>query len=218
MAPAQVGSHACRCELTHHTTKLVVLTGGPCAGKTAALEMARRSFCEHVAVLPEAASIVFGGGFPRHETLPGRRAAQRAIFHMQRQLETLTTEEGAVAVALCDRGTVDGLAYWPGDPEQYWLEVNATLEQEFGRYAAVIHLETPEPERGYNRDNALRIETAEEAKRLDRLISKAWEGHPRRTLISSAENFVDKALRALELVRNELPPCCQSHPLVTGSL
>jgi len=39
---------------------LVVLTGGPGAGKTAFLEIARRNFCEHIAVLPEAASIVFG--------------------------------------------------------------------------------------------------------------------------------------------------------------
>jgi predicted ATPase len=42
--------------------KLVVLTGGPGAGKTALLEVVRRHFCEHVVVLPEAASIVFGGG------------------------------------------------------------------------------------------------------------------------------------------------------------
>jgi predicted ATPase len=57
---------------------LVVLTGGPGAGKTALLEIARRNFCEHIAVLPEAVSIVFGGGFWRKETAPARRAAQRA--------------------------------------------------------------------------------------------------------------------------------------------
>ncbi len=43
----------------------VVLTGGPGAGKTAALEVIRRLYAPHVQVLPEAASIVFGGGFPR---------------------------------------------------------------------------------------------------------------------------------------------------------
>ena len=40
----------------------MVLTGGPGAGKTAVLEVVRRTFCEHVTVLPEAASILFMGG------------------------------------------------------------------------------------------------------------------------------------------------------------
>jgi hypothetical protein len=30
--------------------------------KTALLELIRQSFCSHVRVLPEAASVVFGGG------------------------------------------------------------------------------------------------------------------------------------------------------------
>lgn len=55
---------ACACKDVHER-KRVVLTGGPGAGKTALLELVRQSFCTHVKVLPEAASIVFGGGFPR---------------------------------------------------------------------------------------------------------------------------------------------------------
>jgi hypothetical protein len=58
----------------------VVITGGPGAGKTAVLELVARSFCPHVAILPEAATIVFGGGFPRHTTTVGLMAAQRAIY------------------------------------------------------------------------------------------------------------------------------------------
>jgi hypothetical protein len=38
------------------------------------LEMVRTSLCQHVHVLPEAASIVFGGGFPRHDDPTCRRA------------------------------------------------------------------------------------------------------------------------------------------------
>src|SRR5262245_41814414 len=104
---------SCACSKTH-PTKLVVLTGGPGAGKTAILELIKHHGCEHVVVLPEAATIVFRGGFPRGVSEPARRAAQRAIFHVQRELEQLALEEGRGAVALCDRGTIDGLAYWPG--------------------------------------------------------------------------------------------------------
>ena len=37
-----------------------MLTGGPGAGKTATLEMIKDAFCDHVKVVPEAASVVFG--------------------------------------------------------------------------------------------------------------------------------------------------------------
>jgi predicted ATPase len=97
---------------------MVVLTGGSGAGKTAILELARRYFCKHVDVLPEAAGILFGGGFPRLPSDAGRRAAQRAIFHVQTALEDLSITANA-AVTLCDRGTVDSLAYWPGAADTF---------------------------------------------------------------------------------------------------
>ncbi|MEO7730300.1 MAG: hypothetical protein ABIY55_04965, partial [Kofleriaceae bacterium] len=62
-----------------HTSRRIVLTGGPGAGKTAVLELMRRTLCKHVTVLPEAAGIVFGGGFPRGAVPVLRRASQRAI-------------------------------------------------------------------------------------------------------------------------------------------
>ena len=69
----------CACT-TPHRRKRIVLTGGPGAGKTAVLELVRQEFCAHVQILPEAAGIVFGGGFPRTGSLEWRRGAQRAIF------------------------------------------------------------------------------------------------------------------------------------------
>ena len=41
----------CRCAQPHQRRR-VVLTGGPGAGKTAVLELVRRTFCHHVDVLP----------------------------------------------------------------------------------------------------------------------------------------------------------------------
>jgi predicted ATPase len=97
------------CDCTErHVPRRLVLTGGPGAGKTAALELIRRaSFCEHIQIVPDAAGIVFGGGFPRRRDTGGRKAAQRAIFHVQRELEEIGAADNA-AIVLCDRGTVDG--------------------------------------------------------------------------------------------------------------
>ena len=77
---------ACGCTARSHVPLLVVLTGGPGAGKTAVLEVIRRNFCEHVAVLPEAASILFGGGFPRRPDRNARAAAQRAIARVRAEV------------------------------------------------------------------------------------------------------------------------------------
>ena len=89
-----------------HKAGLVVVTGGPGAGKTAIVEMAKKDFCQHVAILPEAASIIFGGGFWRLNTLNAKMAAQRAIFHVQREMEGLITSENRWALGLCDRGEI----------------------------------------------------------------------------------------------------------------
>lgn len=205
-------SGACRCRLGAHACRLVVVTGGPGAGKTALLELVRRHFCEHVAVLPEAASIVFGGGFPRRATESGRRAAQRAIFAVQRQLERAVVEEATAAVALCDRGTLDGLAYWPGAPADFWRDLGGDAERERGRYAAVVHLRVP-PAAEYPHDNPLRLETAAEAALIDERIAAAWRGHPRLWTVEHAPRFLDKVERALALIRAELPPCCRGHAI-----
>jgi predicted ATPase len=201
----------CKCRLPAHAGRIVVLTGGPGAGKTAVLEVVRRQLCEHIVVLPEAASIVYGGGFPRHAIDAGRRAGQRAIYHVQRELERLTLEEGMAAIGLCDRGTVDGAAYWPGTPESYWDELGTTLERELARYAAVIHLRTPSAERGYNHQNVLRTESAVEAAAIDERIARAWSSHPQRFFVESSADFLEKAARAIALIRAELPACCREH-------
>lgn len=201
----------CECKDFDHAPRLVVLTGGPGAGKTAVLETVRRNFCEHVQVLPEAAGIVFGGGFPREDTLASRCAAQRAIFHVQRELERAAIETRKAAVVLCDRGTLDGLAYWPLDDASYLSQTGVERVEELARYAAVIHLRTPPLENGYDHSNPLRIESAHEAQAIDARIERAWASHPQRAFVDSTSEFVEKVRRAVGLIREQIPECCRKH-------
>jgi len=197
-------THDCQCHEVHDPRR-VVLTGGPGAGKTATLEMIRQTFCGHVRVLPEAAGILFTGGFPRTFSGEPLKAAQRAIFYVQQELEAAAQENAAIL--LCDRGTVDGLAYWPG-PEDFFSAVGTTREEQFARYHLVIHLRTPSAEGGYNRSNPLRIESAAEAAAIDERILGAWNGHPHRVVVPNATAFLTKATRVVELISSVLPPCC----------
>lgn len=196
----------CTCTSTHRSRRIVV-TGGPGAGKTAVLELIRRAMCHHVHVLPESAGIVFGGGFPRESRAAVLRPAQRAIYYVQRELEATALADDH-AIVVCDRGTLDGLAYWPG-PDDLLASVGASLGSELERYDAVIHLRTPAASNGYDRTNPLRVETAEEAAAIDAKIAQVWANHPRRYEIPATSDFFAKAERALAMIQNELPACCR---------
>ncbi len=183
-------------------TDLIVITGGPGAGKTAVLEIIRKELCNDIVILPEAASIVFGGGFWRLESKTAQRASQRAIMHIQREMENLVQDEHKWAAGLCDRGTLDGLAYWPEDENEFWRSMQSDLLSEYSRYKAVIHLRTPTEKLGYNHENPLRIETAAQAKAIDDRISDIWSSHPNYHEIKSNTDFLVKAQEALKHINH----------------
>ncbi len=197
----------CECQASHDGRR-VVLTGGPGAGKSAVLELARLFFCEHVVTLPEAAGIVFGGRFPRDGRPAIVQAGQCAIYHVQRALET-TVEAEHAAMVICDRSTLDSSAYWQG-PGDLWSAVGTTREAEMDRYHAAIHLRTPAAPRLYVRNNPLRIETLEQAHALDARIADAWRGHPRYFEIPATPDFLAKAGHALAHLRELIPECCRT--------
>ena len=206
------GECACRAK---HRTRRVVLTGGPGAGKTAVLEMLSHEICPHVVISKEAAGILFAGGFPRGHEPAKRRAAQRAIYHVQLELEAMLADSNA-AVILFDRAIVDGAAYWPG-PGDFWREVGLSREQAIGRYDAVIHMRSPGGQNGYGHQNPLRTETAAEARAIDERILEAWGGHPSRFIVDATPNFPAKAELALALIRAQIPACCSAQLATTST-
>jgi predicted ATPase len=218
MSELMVGTGSCVCKATHGKPELVVLTGGPGAGKTAVLEVARKMVCPHVAILPEAAGIIFSGGFPRESSIDARRAIQRAIFHVQRELEAMVLARSDIALVLCDRGTVDGKAYWANTTADFFESLGTSLTDEIARYRTVIHLEVPEPHEGYNHDNPLRIEDVAEARAIDATIREAWGTHADRVFIDADVDFVAKTLSALRAIHRVLPTCCTNGKGRTGSI
>ncbi len=189
---------------------MVVVTGGPGAGKTALLEVARRHYCEHVIVLREAASIVYGGGFPRLAPAAARRHAQIAIAHVQDEMERIERETGQAALILCDRGVLDGLAYWPADEASFLAELHTTRSELLGRYDGVLHLRPPPANEGYDHANPLRVESAAEAAAIDARIEQAYAGHPERQFVESAGSFFSKLETAIAWLDPWVPECCRA--------
>lgn len=185
----------------------LVLTGGPSGGKTTVAQSLAREYSNQVLMVPEAASILFGGGWPRRKTPMGVTHQQKAIFYVQREVEELLAEEHPDKLLVCDRGSLDGLAYWPDRtrPMDYIKSVGTTVQTEVDRYDWVIHLDTA-PEASYDTTNPLRNESHDEALRLNDRIREAWSSHPQRFIIGTARSghFSDKLRRALFIVEEIL--------------
>jgi len=179
---------------THDNNRCrIVLTGGPGGGKTTAADLFRREIGERVVLVPESATLLFGGGFPRSKDPKAVLAAQRAIFHVQRNLEDTQAALFPGRILLCDRGTVDGAAYWPGEPHHFFNALGTTLEHELSRYDAVIFFETAaagglQIEGG----NPVRNETSREALNLDRKLRALWSKHRRFVLVPHNRSFFKK--------------------------
>lgn len=197
-SPHKPGNNRCR----------IVLTGGPGGGKTTAADLFRREIGERVVIVPEAATLLFSGGFPRAETTLGVHAVQRAVYHVQRNLEDTQAALFPGRILLCDRGTVDGAAYWPDEPHHFFAAVGSSLEVELARYDAVIFFESAAAgglhiEGG----NPVRTESVEQAVDLDRKLRNLWSRHPRFVLVPHNVSFFKKisfGLAVLDGIVSEL--------------
>ena len=171
----------------------IVLTGGPGGGKTTAADLFRREIGERVVLVPEAATMVFSGGFPRSTQPLAVHAAQRAIYEVQRNLEDVQAALYPDRVLLCDRGTVDGAAYWPGEPHHFFDEIGSTLERELARYDAVIFFESAAVGgMGIEGGNPIRNESLEKAVELDGKLRALWMKHPKFVLVPHNPSFFKK--------------------------
>ena len=180
----------------HPTQIKIVVTGGPSGGKTTLIEALQKDMAGILAVVPEAASILYRGGFPRKSSDLGRKHSQRAICYTQRELEDLIAVDSKMNVVVCDRGSLDSIAYWPhNDADEFFRSMDTTREAELKRYDWVLHLDTAESE-SFDATNPIRIESYREAVALNLKTKAAWEGHRQRIIIPHEDEFLLKILRA----------------------
>ena len=179
--------------------KRIVLTGGPGAGKTVISQRIAVDYPERFALVPEAATQVYDALQTRWDKLDteGRRDVQRKIYRLQVDQEDRTAAANAGKVLLLDRGTIDGAAYWPEGPDDYWRDVGSTLDAELRRYDAIILLQTSAAVGLYDGDasNFCRFEDATAAIASDRLLESLWSGHPRLIKVPACASLKEKIAR-----------------------
>lgn len=176
----------------------IVVTGGPGAGKTTAIDLFRRELGPRLVTVPEAATMLLGGGFPRPSDPPARRAVQLAIYHVQHNLEAVQLARYPRRVLLCDRGTIDGAAYWPGPAQEFFAAVGSTMQAELARYDEVIFFETAAVGGlSIESGNPARVESNDEAVVLDARLRELWSQHPRFTFVAHEPSFLAKITKGL---------------------
>ena len=186
----------------------IVITGGPCAGKSTAMSRIQRYFSElgyTVLFVPETATELITGGVAPW-TCGSNADFQTCQLWLQLEKEKVfahaasTMDSGKVLI-VCDRGTLDNKAYMEPFEFAAVLRSLGTNEIELrDHYDAVFHLVTAAKgaEAFYTTaNNAARTETPEEAAALDDGLIAAWTGHPHLRVIDNSTSFDDKIKRLL---------------------
>lgn len=181
------------------TLTKICVTGGPSGGKTTLIQALKKELGHKVTVVPETASILYRGGFPRGKSERALFHTQRAIFYTQKELEDLIAEEAKSNIIVCDRGSLDGIAYWPFDEINFFEALQTSRAQELNRYEWLLHLDSADVD-DYDASNPIRTESHAEALLLNQRVLNAWKDHPRRIVISSKHDFISKMKKAISVI------------------
>lgn len=181
----------------------IVITGGPCAGKSTAMSRIQAEFSQlgyTVLFVSETATDLITGGVAPW-TCGTNVDYQKHHMHLQLEKERLFEETGAnmgceKLLIVCDRGALDNKAYMNAQELSEALDYLGTNEVELrDNYDAVFHLVSAAKgaEEFYTlANNSARTETIEEARELDDKIISAWAGHPHLRVIENSSDFEGK--------------------------
>lgn len=196
-------------EQTEKQITKIVITGGPCAGKSTALTWIQDEYTKRgyeVVFVPESATELILAGFSS-VTLNSEIEFQSMLLKNQLNKEKLFEEyanklTGSNKVLIvCDRGAMDGKAYIkPHEYEQMLKYMGLTEVEIRDNYDAVFHLQTTAigAEEYYTlENNKARYENLDDARKSDKKILQAWTGHPHLRVIDNSTDFQNKMKRLI---------------------
>lgn len=200
----------------------VVLTGGPCAGKSTGLAQIERILTERgykVLVVAETATELITSGYKIGDEIDAYNF-QTILFEKQTAKEKLYDEiskkySSDKIVILYDRGIMDALAFCPKEiMQRIFREHNVTESEIMARYDGVIHMVTAADgaEQYYvygesaaaKGNNGVRKETPAEARIADKRCMVAWCGHPHLRVVDNKRGFAQKIKTVVDEILNLL--------------
>ena len=186
--------------------KRIVLSGGPCSGKTSALGTVKEYFEKKglsVSTVSETATEMIREGLDPS-------GSDAVSFHAELIRRQILKEDSAreCDILLCDRGAIDIKAYLtPIQFESVLKKAGYTEKELRERYYAVIHLVTAAlgAEHAYSlSNNEARSESLEYAREVDMNSRKAWAGQPNYFIIDNSTDFAGKTDRVIAAIEGVL--------------
>lgn len=187
----------------------IVVTGGPCAGKTTGMHRIRETFTQQgygVILVGETATELISGGVAPW-TLESCYDYQLCQMQLQIEKEKVILQAAEKllhfdkVLIVFDRGLLDNKAYMPEEEFQTALSaLRLCADTVTTGYDAVFHLVTAGngAEESYTLcNNQARTETVEEAIALDEKLMAAWEKHPYLRVIGAQQCFEEKMQQLL---------------------
>lgn len=186
----------------------IVITGGPCAGKTTAMNWVQNAFTNRgymVLFVPETATELISGGVAPW-TCSSNGEYQKCQLRLQNEKEKIfeyaaRTMNSEKILIVCDRGALDNKAYMNDAEFAAALDYIGSNEiEQRDSYDAVFHLVTAAKgavEFYTTANNNARTETPEQAAALDDKLIAAWTGHPHLRIIDNSTGFEEKMKRLI---------------------
>jgi 3-dehydroquinate synthetase/MoaA/NifB/PqqE/SkfB family radical SAM enzyme/nucleoside-diphosphate-sugar epimerase/radical SAM superfamily enzyme YgiQ (UPF0313 family)/predicted NBD/HSP70 family sugar kinase/adenine/guanine phosphoribosyltransferase-like PRPP-binding protein len=157
--------------------KRIVLTGGVYGGKTTFLRRIAAETKDEIVCLPEVVpSLIEGGIKVNPDSYIEQVYVQRLIYILKYLFEVQTSLMYPEKTILCERGTLDGIAWWPGRTIEFENEFGG-VESELERYRHVIFVESVASTDHAKDQLKKRYENVKQARAIDQTLNKVWRHH-----------------------------------------
>lgn len=195
--------------------KKIVITGGPCAGKSEGFKRIKEEFeslgYTVLFVAETATELINGGVAPTTCVSVAEYEKIQLILQIEKEKVFLKAAEGMSndkILIVCDRGTADIKAYMT-EAEFYETikSIGKTEEELRNEYDAVFHLVTTAKgalEFYTTENNTARTETPEVAAELDDRLIDVWKDHPFFRIIDNSTDFKTKIDRLIICIKEFL--------------
>ena len=197
------------------TIEKIVITGGPCAGKSTAMSWIQNAFTQKgykVVFIQETATELITSGIAPWTC---NTNADYQTYQLKLQIEKEKIYEEASkklnskkVLIVCDRGALDNKAYMTElDFSIALATINKNEIELRDNYGAIFHLVTAAKgaaEFYTLENNKARTETLDQARELDDKIISAWTGHPHLRVIDNESNFEGKMKKLITEISNYL--------------
>jgi len=196
---------------------ILVLTGGPCGGKTTG-QARLCTFFENlgwkVFRVPETASVLLSGGIKfsdlnEEQVFQFQENLLKTMIQIENTFFELAKSSQRNCLVICDRGAMDPSAFVSKETWERMMRENNwnNVELRDNRYNQIVHMVSAAKgaEDFYStEDHACRSEGVVLARELDDNAAAAWVGHPYFDVIDNSTDFEGKMRKMIGVVCQKL--------------